>query len=61
MTQTAFDPTGFFTVKVVKGGRVTIPESTRLSFKIEEGDRVTLRFVRIAMKHALPKQEVPTE
>ena len=50
MTQTAFDPTGYFTVKVATGGRITIPEALRETFKIDEGDRVTLRFVRIAMK-----------
>lgn len=57
MTTPEFDPTGYFVAKVIDGYRITIPEGVRLANKIEEGDRVTMRFVRIAVKRPPPKQE----
>ena len=50
MTETAYDPSGFFTVKIIQGGRITIPEATREAFKIREGDTVTFRYVRTVKK-----------
>ena len=56
MTEQHYDPSGFFTVKVLGSGRVTIPEAIRDAFKIGDGDTVTLRFYRIVTK--APKQDV---